>query len=200
MFIIKTQRELVSSVLIALRLTVLLTLFTGLLYPGIITLISQLFFPFQAKGSLLVYNGKIIGSALIGQEFSEEKYFWGRLSATTRYPYNASSSSGSNIGPTNPALLRQAKMRMESLGNQAQTPIPIDLLTASGSGLDPEISPKAALYQTQRIANARGIPVQKIRELVKRHIQYPQFRFSGESRVNVLQLNIALDEISKTTS
>ena len=174
------------------------TLLTGILYPLLITGIAQLIFPHQANGSLIVQNGQVVGSQLIGQQFDEQRYFWGRLSATSPYPYNAASSAGSNLGPTNPALSVEVKARIAALkaadpGNDA--PIPVDLVTSSGSGLDPDISVAAALYQVPRIAKARGLSEDVVRKLVDQHIQGQQFGVLGEPRVNVLELNLALDEI-----
>jgi K+-transporting ATPase ATPase C chain len=145
---------------ISLTLLFLLTIITGILYPALITISAQTLFPWRANGSLLMQNNKIVGSALIGQSFTDPKYFWGRPSATTPFPYNAESSSGSNLGPLNPDLISQIKGRMkilEDANKQNHQPVPIDLLTTSASGLDPEISPQAAFYQTSRIANIRQL-------------------------------------------
>jgi K+-transporting ATPase ATPase C chain len=172
------------------------TVLTGLLYPLVVTGIAQLAFPRQANGSLIVVNGKTVGSSLIGQQFTDPSYFWGRLSATGPYPYNASSSSGSNLGPTNPALLDEAKARIAALkaadpGNTQ--PIPVDLVTSSGSGLDPAISVAAALYQLPRVARLRGLSRSAVRALVDKYTQGRTLGFLGEPTVNVLQLNLALD-------
>jgi potassium-transporting ATPase KdpC subunit len=174
------------------------TLLTGLVYPLAITAIAQLAFPDQANGSLIEQNGKVVGSELIGQSFSDPKYFWGRLSATSPYPYNAAASSGSNLGPSNPALVSEVEARIEALhaadpGNTA--PIPVDLVTSSGSGLDPDISVAAALYQVHRVAQARGISDEQVRTMVLQHVQGRQLGFLGEPRVDVLELNLALDVI-----
>jgi K+-transporting ATPase ATPase C chain len=175
-----------------------LTVLTGVIYPALITGVAAVAFPRQAGGSLLTTaDGRILGSRLIGQEFSSPRYFWGRLSATSP-AYNAAASSGSNHGPLNPALARAAAARVAALraadpGNAA--PVPVDLLTASGSGLDPEISPAAAEYQVARVARVRGLSLDAVRSLVARHAEGRTFNVLGESRVNVLLLNIALDSL-----
>jgi potassium-transporting ATPase KdpC subunit len=176
------------------------TVLTGLIYPLAVTGLAQLVFPLQANGSLIVQNGQTLGSTLIGQNFDDPKYFWGRLSATTPYPYNAGSSSGSNLGPSNPVLLDQVKARIAALkaADPADTqPIPVDLVTSSGSGLDPHISIAAALYQLPRVAKARGLSGTAIRAMVNQFTQRRQFGLLGEPRVNVLELNLALDGIRK---
>lgn len=182
----------------ALALLILLTVLTGLVYPLAVTGLAQLMFPRQANGSLLERDGKPVGSALIGQQFTEPKYFWGRPSATTPQAYNGTGSNGSNLGPTNPALADAARQRIAALravdpGNAA--PVPVDLVTASGSGLDPEISPAAAQYQLARVARARGLPPAEVQVLVARYTHGRQFGVLGEPRVNVLQLNLALDAL-----
>jgi K+-transporting ATPase ATPase C chain len=184
----------------AIVLVIAMTVLTGLVYPLVVTGIAQVLFPRQANGSLIMQDGKVVGSSLIGQPFDEPKYFWGRPSATSPSPYNAAASSGSNLGPTNPALAEAVKGRIEALraadpGNTA--PVPVDLVTASGSGLDPHISPVAALYQVPRVARARGLSEDKIRGLVEQHIEGRQLGFLGEPRVNVLALNRALDGQSR---
>jgi len=175
---------------------ILLSVVTGIAYPAIVTAIAQIAFPRQANGTLIVKDGKVVGSVLIGQPFDDPKYFWGRPSATTPFGYNASSSSGSNQGPTNPDLIKAVQARVDALraadpGNTA--PVPVDLVTASGSGLDPHISPAAALYQIQRVAKARGMDVAALRELVEQHIEGRTVGVLGEPRVNVLAVNLALD-------
>jgi len=173
-----------------------LTVVTGIIYPLIVTGIAQTLFPSQANGSLIVKDGKPVGSALIGQPFDDPKYFWGRPSATSPFAYNAGASSGSNLSPTNPDLVKAVQGRVEALraadpGNTA--PVPVDLVTASGSGLDPDISAAAALYQAPRVARARGLDPERVRELVARHTQGRSLGVLGEPRVNVLALNLALD-------
>lgn len=180
----------------AVSLFVLLSAVTGLVYPLAVTGVAQLAFPEAAHGSLIVKDGKTVGSALIGQNFTEPKYFWGRPSATSPMPYNAAASSGSNQGPLNPALVDATKGRAETLraadpGNTR--PVPIELLTASASGLDPHISPTAAEYQADRVARARGIDPASVRQLIARHTEGRELGLFGESRVNVLKLNLTLD-------
>jgi potassium-transporting ATPase KdpC subunit len=189
--------QLRAAVVSLLALTVL----TGVLYPLLVTGIAQAAFPKQAAGSLIVRDGKTLGSSLLGQSFDDPKYFWGRLSATTdsggkALPYNGASSYASNLGPTNPALVDEVKGRIDAL--QAADPdnrdaIPVDLVTSSGSGLDPEISPAAAAYQVKRVARVRGLDEARVRSLVADHTQDRQLGFLGEPRVNVLELNLALD-------
>jgi potassium-transporting ATPase KdpC subunit len=182
----------------ALILFGLLAVLTGIAYPLLITGLAQAIFPYQANGSLITRNGQVQGSALIGQAFDNPKYLWGRPSATRPYPDNASGSSGSNLGPTNPALIQAVQARVQALkqadpGNNQ--PIPVDLVTASGSGLDPDISPAAAYYQVARIARVRGIPEDELRALVAQHIQGRVLGFLGEPRVNALELNLAMDAL-----
>jgi len=177
---------------------VFFTLLTGLAYPLAMTGLAQAVFPYQANGSLIERNGQIVGSEVIGQPFDDLKYFWSRPSATTPFSYNAAASSGSNLGPTNPALAEAVQARVEVLcaadpGNSL--PIPVDLVTASASGLDPHISVAAALYQVPRVARERGLQEDQIRDLVNRHIEGRQLGILGEPRVNVLKLNLALDEM-----
>ena len=183
----------------ALLMLLVLTALTGIAYPLAVTGLSQLLFSKQANGSLIRdSHGKAIGSELIGQPFSDPKHFWGRPSATSPYPYNSGASSGSNLAPTNPALADAVKSRIQALietdpGNPL--PIPVDLVTASGSGLDPHISPAAADYQINRVAKARQLDVGKVRALVSQHTEQRQWWVLGEPRVNVLGLNLALDGV-----
>jgi K+-transporting ATPase ATPase C chain len=170
-----------------------LTLITGIVYPLIVTAFAQLF-PAKATGSVIVVNGKAVGSELIGQPFSDPKYFWSRPSATSPQPYNGASSSGSNLGPTNKALAEAVAERLKQF---EQKPVPADLVTASASGLDPHISPEAAQYQISRVAKARGMDEGKIRSLVEQFTESRTLGVLGEPRVNVLRLNLALDAASK---
>ena len=192
-------RELKAAVLMLLVLTIV----TGIAYPLVVTGVAQLVFPAKANGSLIESSGKpvqdgarAVGSELIGQTFADTRHFWSRPSATSPYPYNASSSSGSNQGPLNPALTDAVTARVKALrdadpGNSA--PVPADLVTASASGLDPHISPAAAEYQVARVAKARGVEAEKVRALVAQTTEGRQLGFLGEPRVNVLKLNLALD-------
>jgi len=180
----------------ALTMLLLMTVLTGLLYPLAVTGLAQFLFPHQANGSLIVRDGKIVGSELIGQPFDAPEYFWSRPSATSPFPYNAAASSGSNLGPTNPVLIDAVKARIATLkaadpDNPAK--IPVDLVTASGSGLDPHISPAAADYQVRRVARARGMEERQVRRLIVEHTEQRQLGVLGEPRVNVLKLNLALD-------
>ena len=180
----------------ALVLLAALTVVTGVVYPLVVTGIAQVVFKNQANASLIVQDGKLVGSKLIGQPFADPKHFWSRASGTSPNPYNAAASSGTNQGPTNPALVDAVTARVKALedadpGNKL--PIPVDLVTASGSGLDPHISPAAAEYQVERVARTRRLPTAKVRDLVAQHTEGRQFGFLGEPRVNVLELNLALD-------
>jgi len=182
----------------AFSIFVMLTVMTGAVYPLLVGSVGKTLFPKEAGGSLIEADGKLVGSELIGQDFSDAHYFWGRLSATATRPYNGAASGGSNIGPLNPALAQNVKARIEALraadpGNDA--PVPVDLVTASGSGLDPDISPAAALYQVRRVASARHLPEAAVRDLVERHVQGRQFGIFGEPHVNVLALNRALYQL-----
>jgi K+-transporting ATPase ATPase C chain len=184
-----------SQLLPALRAVFVLTVLTGLIYPLCVTGLSQLMFRHRANGSLIVQGGRVVGSELIGQQFNDARYFWGRPSATSP-AYNAGASSGSNLGPSNPALHqavqeRIARLRAADPDNRAA--IPADLVTASGSGLDPHISPAAALWQAPRVARVRGIPEAEVRNLIEQHIEHRTLGVLGEPRVNVLRLNRTLD-------
>jgi potassium-transporting ATPase KdpC subunit len=182
----------------ALVSLVIFTLLTGIIYPLVITGIAQLVFPHQANGSLIMSGAQASGSELIGQPFDDPRYFWGRLSATSPFPYNAAASSGANLGPSNPALIAVVQQRIAALRTadpQNTLPIPVDLVTASASGLDPQISPAAALYQVHRVAVARGLSEEIVRELVVKYTKGRFLGFLGEPRVNVLLLNLALDGI-----
>jgi len=177
-------------------LLVLMTLILGIVYPLVMTGVAAVAFPRQAGGSLIYKDGKLIGSALIGQSFSDPKYFWGRPSATTPQPYNGIASSGSNLGPLNPALLDAVKANAKALHDadpDNRQPIPVDLVTASASGLDPDISPAAAHYQAARVARARNLPRAQVEALIGAHEQGRLFGLIGERRLNVLELNLALD-------
>lgn len=177
-----------------------LSLVTGVVYPLVMTGVAQVIFPHQANGGLLERDGKIIGSKLIGQQFDDPKYFWSRPSATGPTPYNAAASTGSNYGPTNPAQLDAVRGRVEltQKANMDQTgPVPVDLVTASGSGLDPHISPAGAEYQIARVAKARNLTLETVREFVAKHTVGRQYGFLGEPIVNVLELNLALDRLQQ---
>jgi potassium-transporting ATPase KdpC subunit len=183
-------------ILQSVRMLLFMTLITGVAYPLLVTGIAQVAFPAQANGSLIEKDGKVLGSSLIGQPFSDPKYFWSRASATSPMPYNGGASSGSNQGPTNPALKEAVEGRVKALreaGGDASKAVPVDLVTASGSGLDPHISPAAAEYQAGRVAKQRGIAEEKIKLLIEKHTQGRSFGFLGEPRVNVLLLNLELD-------
>lgn len=178
----------------------LFSIIAGGLYPLTVTAIAQVLFPEQANGSIIMKENKPAGSSLIGQPFDDSKYFWGRPSATAPFPYNSSSSGGSNLSQTNPDLVKQAQGRISALRDadpQAAKQVPVDLATASGSGLDPHISPAAAEYQVKRIAAARGIDESAVRSLAAKYTEGRQFGILGEPRVNVLQLNLALDQLQK---
>jgi potassium-transporting ATPase KdpC subunit len=173
------------------------TILTGAIYPMVVTGIAQLIFPDRANGSLLVKDGKLVGSSLIGQPFDDPKYFWGRLSATSPFPFNSASSSGSNLAETNPDLVKNAQGRIDALkaaDPQAGKQVPVDLATASGSGLDPHISPTAAEFQIKRVAKARALDEAKVRAIVAQYSEGRQLGILGEPMVNVLELNLALDD------
>ena len=189
---------MIRQVRTALLLLAFLTLVTGLLYPATVTAVALLAFPGKAGGSLISRGGRIVGSALIGQPFESPRYFRGRPSSTSPGSYNGGASSGSNLGPTNPVLAEQIRERaaaLRALDPGHTGPIPVDLLTASGSGLDPHISPAAALWQVPSVARARGLPEEKVRRLVLRHVEGRALAIFGEPRVNVFRLNLALDDI-----
>ncbi len=194
---------MLSQIRAALVSLAVLTVITGVAYPLFVTGVAQAAFPSQANGSLIVQGGKPVGSRLIGQSFDDAKYFWGRLSATAdangkALPYNAGASAASNLGPTNPALLDEVKGRVDALHaadpDQAG-PIPVDLVTSSGSGLDPDISQAAAEYQVHRVAKARGLDEARVRAVVSEHTEGRQLGILGEPRVRVLELNLALDAL-----
>ncbi len=180
----------------ALVLFAALTLLTGIAYPLGVTGIARVAFPWEASGSLVTNDGRPVGSTLIGQNFSDARHFWGRPSATGPFPYNAAASSGSNQGPLNPALVEAVKARiaaLEAADPDNALPVPVDLVTASGSGLDPHISLAAAQYQASRVARLRQLPLEQVQALIDRHAERRSFGFLGEPRVNVLQLNLDLD-------
>ncbi len=189
----ETLQQLKPALLVLLFFTIL----TGLIYPLIDTAIAQLFFPWKANGSLIEKNDKKIGSHLIGQSFTDPHYFFSRPSATTPYPYNGESSSGSNMGPSNHDFIASIQARVENLkkSDGSNALVPVDLVTASGSGLDPEISVAAAVYQEARIAHLNHLPQKKVHQLIENLVQKRTFGVLGEARINVLQLNISLDEL-----
>lgn len=193
-----TSNSRLRQLKIAISMLLIFSFITGIVYPLVITGIAQLFFPFRANGSLIKREGKIIGSILIGQSFTRPEYFWSRPSATTPYAYNAINSSGSNFGPGNPAFLSILQQRVAWLQQTTPRPnslIPVDLVTASASGLDPHISPISAFYQAERIAKARNLPVNEIEDLIRQHVYYSTCNLFGEPRVNVLKLNMELDKL-----
>jgi K+-transporting ATPase ATPase C chain len=182
----------------AVTLLIVMTVLLGLIYPLVVTLVAKVAFRSEADGSLLYRDGKLVGSRLIGQSFSDPKHFWGRPSATTPQPYNAQSSSGSNLGPLNPVLAKQVGDNVKALRGadpDNRRPVPVDLVTASASGLDPHITPAAAYYQATRVARARNLPVEQIDALIAAHEESATLGVLGENRVNVLELNLALDRL-----
>ncbi|RMX05570.1 potassium-transporting ATPase subunit KdpC [Legionella jordanis] len=193
------MREFFKQLKSALLALLFLTTLTGIFYPLLVTAIAQIFFPWRANGSLVEKNGQIVGSALLGQTFNAPHYFWSRPSATAPFPYNAANSSGSNMAPSNPEFLKTIDLRVRHMQQSALSTdlIPVDLVTASGSGLDPDISPLAAYYQIHRVAKARGVSEQELQQLVDKQTAARWLEFLGEPRVNVLQLNLALDELGE---
>jgi K+-transporting ATPase ATPase C chain len=184
----------------AILLVILFSLITGVVYPLVVTGIAQLFFSEKAEGSLIVRNGRAVGSKLIGQPFDDPKYFWGRLSATGPVPYNGAASTGSNFGPMNPALLDAVRGRIAALraaDSSAVGPVPVDLVTASGSGLDPDISPAAAAFQVARVARVRTLDLGLVRGIVSKHTTGRTWGVLGDPRVNVLEVNLALDALPR---
>jgi K+-transporting ATPase ATPase C chain len=182
----------------AIVFLVAISVLTGVIYPAVVTAVGKTVFSDKANGSFIEKNGKVVGSELIGQQFDDPKYFWGRLSATSPNPYNAQSSSGSNLGPTNPALGDEVKGRIAALHDADPTntaPVPVDLVTSSGSGLDPQISPAAAAYQAPRVAKARAVSLADVNEIITQNTEGRQFGIFGEARVNVLKMNLALDDL-----
>jgi K+-transporting ATPase ATPase C chain len=189
-------KEILQQTRLSLIFVILFTLLTGLIYPGLVTLVSQTIFSKQASGSLIELNGKKVGSELIGQNFDAPQYFWGRPSATTPYAYNGANSGGSNSGPTNPDFINTVKGRVEALRKadpDNNGPIPMDLVTASASGLDPHISVAGAFYQVGRVAQARKMEVRRVKDLIDLCTEKPWLGFVGDPVVNVLKLNLALD-------
>lgn len=193
------QSNIVGQLKIAVIVLVSVTILTGIIYPLVVTMIGQLCFPLQANGSLITYDNKLIGSQLLGQNFTSNRYFWGRPSATIPFPYNSASSAGSNLGPSNPVLIQQIKKRSEYLLQSIQEDIPaampIELLMASGSGLDPDISPLGAYFQASRIAKERNISLNQIYALIETHTISRSLGILGEPRVNVLAINLALNNL-----
>jgi potassium-transporting ATPase KdpC subunit len=191
---------MLQTTLQSIRALLFFTVITGVAYPLVVTGIAQVVFKDKANGSLIVKDDKVLGSRLIGQPFSDPKYFWSRASGTSPQPYNGAASSGTNQGPTNPALKEAVEGRVKALrdaGGDAAQPVPVDLVTASGSGLDPHISPAAAEYQVGRVAKARNLPEDKVRALVAQYTEGRQLGILGEPRVNVLELNLALDAAAR---
>jgi K+-transporting ATPase ATPase C chain len=192
--------EALKQFKISFIVLIVMSVLTGLIYPALVTVVGGVLFNWKVNGSLIKKNGVIVGSALIGQQFTAPQYFWGRPSATTPYPYNAESSSGSNLNTINDIFLNAVRERIVTLRDADfanQLPIPVELVTSSGSGLDPEISPQAAAFQVNRVATARGLTTQQVEELLRLYTTKRLLGFLGEPRVNVLQLNLALDDLKK---
>jgi K+-transporting ATPase ATPase C chain len=191
-------REIIHQIRLSLVFVIIFTVLTGLIYPGVMTVLGKVFFAKQAEGSLIEVNSKKVGSELIGQPFDAPQYFWSRPSATTPYAYNAANSGGSNSGPTNPDFIKTVQGRVEALRKadpENKAPIPMDLVTASASGLDPHISPAAAVYQVERVSRARKVDVKVINDLVAKYTEGSFLGFIGDPTVNVLKLNLALNEL-----
>jgi K+-transporting ATPase ATPase C chain len=191
-------KEIVDQTRLSLIFVIVFTVLVGLIYPGVMTVLGNVFFAKQAEGSLIEVNGKKVGSELIGQLFDDPKYFWSRPSATSPYAYNAANSGGSNSGPTNPDFINTVKGRVEALRKadpDNKDPIPMDLVTASASGLDPHISPAAAAYQSERVSRARKVDVKVVNDLVAKYTEGSFLGFIGDPTVNVLKLNLALNEL-----
>ncbi|HVO70764.1 MAG TPA: potassium-transporting ATPase subunit KdpC [Aggregatilineaceae bacterium] len=196
----KPTSTLLEQLRPALVILALLSVLTGLLYPLAMTGLAQLIFPHKADGGIITRDDQAVGSELIGQSFDDPKYFWGRLSTTGPVPYNAAASTGSNYGPLNPALTDMIQARIDALhaaDPQNTAPVPVDLVTSSGSGLDPDISPAAAYYQVPRVARERGLDEATVRQLVDQYTEKRQLGVLGEERVNVLELNLALDALQQ---
>lgn len=189
--------ELIKQTKTGMIILLLFTLITGLIYPAAVTLIAQFIFPWKANGSLIKNNNEIVGSTLIGQNFTANNYFWGRPSATVPSPYNALHSAGSNRGPSNPIFLKLIKLRAEMLNRSDHLPVPIELITASGSGLDPDITPSGAFFQIPRVAKERGLSEKELESLIQQSIENRELGILGEPRVNVLRLNILLDNFKR---
>ncbi|WP_058533441.1 potassium-transporting ATPase subunit KdpC [Legionella saoudiensis] len=196
-------KEAINQMKTALILLILLSILTGFIYPLTVTGLAQIFFPWKANGSLIKQNNQFVGSKLIGQPFSDARYFWGRPSATAPYAYNGAASSGSNLSSSNPnflSIVKERMMHLKQVDPQNEQAVPIDLVTASGSGLDPEISPYAANYQVPRIAKIRKLPEADVYQLVEQYSKLRTWRILGEPRVNVLELNIALDNLRSSNA
>lgn len=186
-----------KDLLSAVRLLGLLSFLCGVFYPLVVWGAGQLIFPAQAKGNLVRQDGVVIGSRLLGQSFSDPRYFWGRPSATAPFPYNPRASAGSNLGPTNPQLAQLVAERVQALGANSSNPLPADLASASASGLDPHISPEAAFYQVERVAMARGLSAEEVEAIVQNQVEGPFLGIFGAPRVNVLELNLELERLNR---